>query len=179
MKAHGPKLRDYSISMPKKVRALGMMIVLAAKFREGNLIILDNFNVESHKTKDLLDKLALHGITEEKLTVIADSYENMLERDPVTKQVNPLVLAARNIPWLHALPQSKLDVYNLMQKPRLVVTQDALLQLQDRVLKQYTNTGKLNKYSPMMEQYQELVEAGASSAEGCKITTETKYELAV
>lgn len=45
-KAHGPKARDYSIGMPKKVRALGMMIVLSAKLREGNLIVLDNFNVE-------------------------------------------------------------------------------------------------------------------------------------
>jgi hypothetical protein len=41
MKAHGPVIRDYSIGMNKKARALGMMITLAARYREGNLIIFD------------------------------------------------------------------------------------------------------------------------------------------
>ena len=45
-KAHGPVLRDYSINMPKKVRALGLMIVLASKLREGNLIIVDNLHLQ-------------------------------------------------------------------------------------------------------------------------------------
>jgi len=40
-KAHGPVLRDYSIELNRKVRALGMMMTLAAKFREGNLIVFD------------------------------------------------------------------------------------------------------------------------------------------
>ena len=40
-KAHGPVLRDYSISLNRKYRAMGIMIVLAAKLQEGNLIIFD------------------------------------------------------------------------------------------------------------------------------------------
>jgi hypothetical protein len=44
MKAHGPVLRDYSISLNRKYRAMGMMIVLAAKFREGNLLVFDNIS---------------------------------------------------------------------------------------------------------------------------------------
>lgn len=45
-KAHGPVLRDYSISMNKKQRALGMMMILAAKHREGNLHVFQNFDLE-------------------------------------------------------------------------------------------------------------------------------------
>ncbi len=41
MKAHGPVLRDFSIKLNRKVRALGMMMVFAAKHREGNLYIFD------------------------------------------------------------------------------------------------------------------------------------------
>ena len=42
-KAHGPVIRDYSIGLNRKMRAKGMMIALAAKFREGNLFVFDNF----------------------------------------------------------------------------------------------------------------------------------------
>ncbi len=43
-KAHGPVLRDYSISINRKVRALGTMMSLAVKYREGNLLIFENLN---------------------------------------------------------------------------------------------------------------------------------------
>lgn len=45
-KAMGPVIRDYSIGMNKKVRALGGMMTLAAKFREGNLIVVDSFELQ-------------------------------------------------------------------------------------------------------------------------------------
>jgi large subunit ribosomal protein L4 len=45
-KAHGPVIRDYSIGLNKKMRAKGMMIALAAKFREGNLIVFDRMECE-------------------------------------------------------------------------------------------------------------------------------------
>jgi large subunit ribosomal protein L4 len=45
-KAHGPVLRNYAIDINKKVRALGMMMAIAAKHREGNLIVFDHLNCE-------------------------------------------------------------------------------------------------------------------------------------
>ena len=45
-KAHGPVIRDYSISLNRKFRAMGMMIALTAKFREGNLIVFDKLSME-------------------------------------------------------------------------------------------------------------------------------------
>lgn len=45
-KAHGPVLRDYSISLNRKFRAMGLMIALTAKFREGNMIVFDNISIE-------------------------------------------------------------------------------------------------------------------------------------
>lgn len=46
MKAHGPVIRDYSIGMNKKARALAMMTILASKFRDGNLIVFDDVSLE-------------------------------------------------------------------------------------------------------------------------------------
>ena len=45
-KAHGPVLRDYSISLNRKFRAMALMITLTAKFREGNLIVFDNIAMD-------------------------------------------------------------------------------------------------------------------------------------
>ena len=53
-KAHGPVLRDFSIKLTRKYRALGMMIALAAKHREGNLMVFDNFQVKVQDTKPSL-----------------------------------------------------------------------------------------------------------------------------
>ena len=49
-KAHGPVLRDYSISLNRKFRAMGMMIALTAKFREGNLVVFDKLSTEVRST---------------------------------------------------------------------------------------------------------------------------------
>jgi hypothetical protein len=51
-KAHGPVLRDYSISLNRKFRAMGMMIVLAAKLREGNLVVFDKIECEVRNFND-------------------------------------------------------------------------------------------------------------------------------
>ena len=49
-KAHGPVLRDYSFSLNRKFRAMGLMIALTAKFREGNMIVFDKISTEvSHE----------------------------------------------------------------------------------------------------------------------------------
>lgn len=45
MKSHGPVLRDFSFDINRKVRAFGMMVALAAKFKEGNLVIVDKIEV--------------------------------------------------------------------------------------------------------------------------------------
>lgn len=45
-KAHGPVLRSFAIGMNKKSRAMGLMITLAARHREGNLMVFDNFDME-------------------------------------------------------------------------------------------------------------------------------------
>lgn len=45
-RVHGPKLRDFSYSLPKKVRAMGLRVALSTKLREGKLAIVDSLDVE-------------------------------------------------------------------------------------------------------------------------------------
>lgn len=53
-KAHGPVLRDFSFSLNRKMRAMGMMIALAAKHREGNLIVFDKLECEVSKLEYII-----------------------------------------------------------------------------------------------------------------------------
>ena len=50
----GPKPRDYSYSMPKKVRKLALKMALSARNQEGNLVIVDSFELPEIKTKDFV-----------------------------------------------------------------------------------------------------------------------------
>src|SRR5215831_4287615 len=49
---HGPQPRDWSYTIPKKMKRGAMRSVLSERLREGGLLVVENFNLESHKTKD-------------------------------------------------------------------------------------------------------------------------------
>ena len=50
----GPKPRDYSYSMPRKVKKLALKMALSARQQEGNLVVLDKFELEAVKTKEFV-----------------------------------------------------------------------------------------------------------------------------
>ena len=151
-KAHGPVIRDYSIGMNRKMRAMGMMIALSAKFREGNLYVFDKLACETHRTKELVTLLYEHGVAEDissnALIVDDDFQENFL-------------LACRNLPHAIAMPQNKANVYDIVKAQKLVLSATALVALQSRVLEQYVYNGKRKHL---------LVQSTLLSAEAANLT---------
>lgn len=132
-KAHGPVIRDYSISMNRKMRAMGMMIALTAKYREGNLFVFDSLSCGSSKTKDLSALLAQHGI--------ADSHDsNSLIVDDDFKE--SFVLACRNLAHATLMPQTQANVYDIVKREKLILSASAFVALQSRILEQYLYNGK-------------------------------------
>ena len=71
-KAHGPVLRAYTMYTPRKQRALGMMISLAAKLKEGNLVIFDKLSCTTQKTKLLANILSQHGLLDHRTLFLDD-----------------------------------------------------------------------------------------------------------
>jgi large subunit ribosomal protein L4 len=130
MKAHGPVIRDYSFNLNRKVRAMGMMIVIAAKHREGNLLVVDEIKVENNKTKELLQLLRGHDL-DDTMTVYVDNDFNM-----------EFALASRNLTQVFPMLQTQLNVYDLVRREKLVISASALEELQARLLHQYTYSGK-------------------------------------
>ncbi|GAB9473524.1 50S ribosomal protein l4 [Globisporangium polare] len=119
-RVHGPKLRDFSYSLPKKVRAMGLRVALSTKLREGKLAIVDSLDVESSKTKDMKQFLESRG------------WDHALFIDSEEVATN-FLLSTRNIPYVDTLPQHKINVYSILQKDLLVITKDAVKYLEERL----------------------------------------------
>ncbi len=108
----GPQPRDYSYRIPASARKAALRSALAAKVREGKLLVLDKITLDAPKTK-LLAKLV------EDLR-IANALIVIPERDDVLER------AARNLPHVKVLRAEGTNVYDLLRYDRLVMTQEAV-----------------------------------------------------
>lgn len=118
--AFGPRVRDFSHKLPKKVRLLAMRTALSAKQAEGNLIILKDISVKDAKTKALsimLDKLGWGNA----LVVGGSSIDEGFAR------------AAANIPNFDVLPTQGANVYDILRRKHLVLTTEAVTALEARL----------------------------------------------
>lgn len=118
-KSFGPKPRDHSIDLPKKVRALALRHALSAKARSNELIVLDKATVKNAKTgalKKQFDKLGLAS------ALIVDGAD-------VEKNFS---LAARNITGIDVLPVQGINVYDILRREKLVLTKAAIELLEAR-----------------------------------------------
>lgn len=114
----GPKPRDYSYNMPKKIKRLAIKSVLSMKAKEGNLKVVEDFSVESGKTRDLIE--ILKGLNaEERALIVIDSDDKLIKR------------AARNIPTLKVFTYDKLRVHDVLYSEKLVILESAVSKLND------------------------------------------------
>ncbi|MBI3709650.1 MAG: 50S ribosomal protein L4 [Proteobacteria bacterium] len=116
----GPTPRSHAYDLPKKVRKLALKTALSTKQAEGKLIVLDGAKLPSGKTKDLTQHLAKLG------------WSSALVIDGLQVDVN-FARAARNIPGIDVLPQQGANVYDILRRDMLVLTKDAVTQLEARL----------------------------------------------
>jgi len=117
----GPKPRDYTINVPKKVKALAFRKALSERLLAGDVVVVDELNLTSHKTRDLAGIVAALG-GKNKPTLV------------VTKQVDKnLKLAARNLPNVQVEPVGSVNVYELLRFEKIVTTKAALEKLGARL----------------------------------------------
>jgi large subunit ribosomal protein L4 len=116
----GPQPRDYSYAMPKKARAAALRSALTRRYREGALKVVDKIAIAEPRTKELKGILDRLGVTGKALLV---------EHRPV----EALLLSGRNIPGLKVVDESHLTVYDVLDCRTLVVSQEALGKLEERL----------------------------------------------
>lgn len=118
---HGPQPRDWSYTMPKKMRRGALRSALSERLREGNLIIIDEFGFGSAKTKDFISAINGLGIADAKKqpkTLIVDSLDN-----------ENLVLSSRNVPKTKVTNSFGLNIYDLLYHETLLISKAAVEEL--------------------------------------------------
>ncbi len=116
----GPVVRDHGYDLPKKVRRLGMRTALSSKQADGHLIIVDEATLPEARTKAL----------EERLTKLGSSSVLFIGGRVVDDN---LKRAARNLPHVDVLPVQGANVYDILRRETLVITKDAVAELEARL----------------------------------------------
>ena len=111
------KPQDYSKKLNKKMYRGAMQCILSELIRQERLIVVNEFTVESHKTKDLVNKLKEFGL--DNVLIISDQVQQNL------------YLAARNLHKVDALDVSGLDPVSLIGFEKVLITVPALKKVEE------------------------------------------------
>jgi large subunit ribosomal protein L4 len=118
----GPKPRDYSVRLPKKVKRLSVRSLLSLKMSENALKIVEDFTVESGKTKDF-SSIAARLVDRDKRQRVL-----IIDRDP--KELNRR--AGQNVPWVRYYNADLLSTKELFYATQLILTESAVKLLNDK-----------------------------------------------
>jgi len=114
----GPKPRDFSYAMPKKAKRVAMKSILSLKAQSDLLKVIEDFSVESGKTRDLVKILQNFGGDERTVIVLKDD-------DAQVKR------AGKNIPWLSFLSYNRLRAHDLFYGRRVIMLESAAKNLSE------------------------------------------------
>ncbi len=118
--AFGPKPRDHSYDLPKKLRKLGLKIALSAKAADGKLLVLEAAEAKEARTAAVAKQFDALGLRSA-LVIGGSEIEDGFRR------------ATRNLPGVQVLPQQGANVYDILRRDTLVLTRDAVQALEARL----------------------------------------------
>lgn len=116
--AFAPKPRDYSYKLPKQVKRVAMMSALSAKAANNELIVLDELNMSSAKTKEMITILANIKAAKKAMFVLPEVNKNV-------------VLSARNLKGIRTELVSTMNVYQILNHISFVTTKSAIEKIQE------------------------------------------------
>ena len=110
----GPKPRDYSFKLNKKVKALARRSALSYKAKENSIMVLEDFTMDTPKTKDFLSMLKVLKLDGKKMLLILPESNHFVS------------LSARNLPRAKVIAASDLNTYKVMDAANLVFTEQSV-----------------------------------------------------
>ena len=123
----GPKPRDYSFYMPKKAKRLAMKSILSMKAQDDTLTVVEDFTVESGKTKDLV-KILTNLTQADKAADVAKETRTVIllkDDDKLIKQ------AGRNLRNVHFLSYNRLRAHDLFYARKVILLEGAAKNLSE------------------------------------------------
>jgi large subunit ribosomal protein L4 len=115
----GPRVRDYSFKVNKKVKALARKSALAMKAQSNALTVLEDFQMEAIKTKQYAEIIKALGLENKKSLVVL----NELDKN--------IYLSSRNFEGSNVVTASELNTYQIMKAQNLVVFEGALGKIEE------------------------------------------------
>ncbi|MGP1421711.1 MAG: 50S ribosomal protein L4 [Tannerella sp.] len=110
----GPKPRDYSFKLNKKVKALARRSALSYKAKENSIMVLEDFTMDTPKTKDFLSMLKVLKLDGKKMLLVLPESNHFVS------------LSARNLPRAKVIAASDLNTYKVMDAANLVFTEQSV-----------------------------------------------------
>ena len=118
----GPKPRDYSFKLNKKVKRLARRSALSYKVKDENLLVLEDFTMDTPQTKKYLEILKNFDLENKKtLLVIPDSNHT-------------IQLSARNLPKANVAIAATLHTYQILNTEKLLVLESSIDKIQENLL---------------------------------------------
>ena len=114
----GPQPRTYFKKMNRKERRLALKSALSYKIQEQELIVLDNFNLETNKTQDMLKVLEAIKANKNILIVVDELTDNV-------------ILSTRNIQNVVLLQANEINTLDIVASNNLVITKEAIKQIEE------------------------------------------------
>lgn len=113
-----PKPRDYSYSVPKKVRRLAMKSALSSKVIDNEIFVIDALNIDAPKTKEITNMLKSLNSSKKALIVMDRKDENIIK-------------SARNIKGVQTALVNTINVYDILKYDAFIITKDAVKKVEE------------------------------------------------
>ena len=114
----GPAPRDYSFSLPKKMKVAALKSALSDKLENKEIIIIDKLSLEKNKTSKMVEILKNLQAFKKPLII-------------TEKEESIIALSVRNIKGAQVLPVSKINTYDLINHEKIIITKKALKRIEE------------------------------------------------
>lgn len=114
----GPTPRDYSYSLPQKIKIASLKSVLSNKIKNKEIVVLDKLTLEKKKTKNMVEILTNLKASKKPLIILE-------------KEDNDIKRVVNNIQGAMVLPVSKINTYDLINQKIIVITENALKKIEE------------------------------------------------
>jgi len=119
---HGPRPRDYSFKLNKKLKRVARLSALSYKAKDNSVVVMEDFTMDTPKTSDFKNMLNALNLTGRTLFVTPENDKNVY-------------LSGRNIPKNTVMAASDLNTYQVLKAKSLILTEGALNKLQESLQK--------------------------------------------
>lgn len=113
-----PKPRSYRYTVPKKIKRIAMKSALSSKLNDNNIVVIEELSFDAPKTKQVVSLLENLNVDSKTLIVLADNNQNVVK-------------SARNIEGVKTTFVNTLNVYDILNYDKFVITKDAVKKVEE------------------------------------------------